>query len=253
MSTDIVAIPFHNQTIQSAEINGEVHVVLRPIVEALGMDYASQSRRLSEHSWATLVKMTMVGADGKNREMTCVPVRTLTMWLATINENKVNEAARPLVIAYQNEVADAIEAYWTKGGAINPRATDEQKERLFRNAKMDLELCQMAQGMMDATHLEAKVNIILARGIGEAPELDAASRLLYVSDFLKEKGVSTKRRKSIAGAFGKRAKAAYTRERGHEPKKYPLEMENGQVRLVYAYTEEHRPMLEEIWTTHYTK
>ncbi|WP_425305168.1 phage antirepressor N-terminal domain-containing protein [Corynebacterium diphtheriae] len=41
-------------------------------------------------SWATTVKMTGVGLDGKNREMTCIDLRTLTMWLATIDTNRVD-------------------------------------------------------------------------------------------------------------------------------------------------------------------
>lgn len=36
--------------------------------------------------------------------------RTLTMWLATLDENRVAEAARPVVVAFQAEAADALDA-----------------------------------------------------------------------------------------------------------------------------------------------
>ena len=35
--------------------------------------------------------------------------------LATINENKVSPEARSILVAFQNETADVIEAYWTRG------------------------------------------------------------------------------------------------------------------------------------------
>lgn len=185
MSNQIAAIPFHGQTVQSVEVDGKPYVVFRPLVESIGMDYRSQSRRLSSKSWPTMVKMTMVGADGKNREMTCVDIRTLTMWLATIDENRVSEESRPLVVAYQNEVADAIESYWANGGAINPRATEHQINALIRQAQMQMELCQAAKGLIRAEHLEAKARVILARGLGEAPELDEGTRPLYTADFFE--------------------------------------------------------------------
>lgn len=120
MSNQIAAIPFHGQTVQSVEVDGKPTVAFKPMVENLGLDYSRQLKKLKGKSWATVTNIVTVGADGKNREMSCIDLRTLTMWLATIDENRVNEEARPLVVAYQNEVADAIESYWANGGAINP-------------------------------------------------------------------------------------------------------------------------------------
>lgn len=250
MSNQIVAIPFHGQTVQSVEVDGKPHVVFRPLVESIGLDYRSQSRRLSGKSWAGMVKMT-IPSKGGPQETTCIDVRTLTMWLATIDENRVSEEARPLVIAYQNEVADAIESYWTQGGAINPRATEHQINALIRQSQMQMELCQAAKGLIRAEHLEAKARIILARGLGEAPELDEETRPLYTADFLKGKNLSSKKMRSIAGVFGKRMKAAYTLEYGREPEKYPLNLPNGQVRQVNAYTESDRPLMERVWDKYY--
>lgn len=251
MTTELVSIPFRGQSVQSVEIDGKPHVVFRPLVESLGLDADSQMKRLRRHSWATTVKMTGVGLDGKTREMTCIDLRTLTMWLATIDENRVSEEARPLVVAYQSEIADVIESYWANGGAINPRATEHQINALIRQSQMQMELCQAAKGLIRAEHLEAKARIILARGLGEAPELDPGTRPLYTADFLKEKNLSHKRLKSVAGVFGKRMKAAYTLEHGTEPEKYPMNLPNGQVRQVNAYTEADRPLMEQVWGKYY--
>ncbi|WP_311775656.1 phage antirepressor N-terminal domain-containing protein [Corynebacterium testudinoris] len=90
---------------EAVEVDGEPYVVFRPLVESIGLDYASQFTKLKGKSWATVVKSTTVGGDGRNREMTAINIKTLTMWLATIDEDRVNETSRPLVVAYQNEVA----------------------------------------------------------------------------------------------------------------------------------------------------
>ena len=252
MSNQIVSIPFHGQTVQSVEVDGKPTVAFKPMVENLGLDYSRQLKKLKGKSWATVTNIVTVGADGKNREMSCIDLRTLTMWLATIDENRVNEEARPLVVAYQNEVADAIESYWANGGAINPRATEHQINALIRQSQMQMELCQAAKGLIRAEHLEAKARIILARGLGEAPELDEETRPLYTADFLKGKNLSSKKMRSIAGVFGKRMKAAYTLEYGREPEKYPLNLPNGQVRQVNAYTESDRPLMEQVWNKYFT-
>lgn len=250
-STTVAEIPFHGTHVQSVEIDGTPHVVFRPVVESVGMDYKSQHRRLSGKSWATMVKMTTVGADGKNREMTAIDLRTLTMWLATIDENRVSEEARPLVVAYQSEIADVIEDYWTKGGAINPRANEHQINALIRQSQMQMELCQIAKGLIRAEHLEAKARVILARGLGEKPELDPVDRPLYAQQYLKEKNLSAKQMRSKASIFGKRLKKAYVEKYGRDPEKYDLDLSNGQTRPVNAYTEADRPLMDAVWSEYF--
>ena len=251
--SSIVTIPFHGNQVQAVDVDGTPHVVFRPLVESIGMDFASQYRRLNGKSWATIVKTTTVGADGKNRDMTVIDVRTLTMWLATIDENRVSDEARPLVIAYQSEIADVIESYWTQGGAINPRADEHQMNALIFQARAQMELAQAARGLIHPDHLEARARIILARGLGEAPELDPASRPLYAQEFLKEKNLSKKQMAAKAGVFGKRLKKAYVEKHGREPEKYDLNVSNGQVRRVNGYTEADRPLMEKVWDTYFAE
>lgn len=251
MTTELVSIPFHGQTVQSVEFDGKPYVAFKPIVENLGLGYGSQTQKLKGKSWATVTNIVTVGADGKNREMTCIDLRTLTMWLATIDENRVSEEARPLVVAYQNEVADAIESYWAKGGAINPRATEHQQKAMMFELRSQMELAQAAKGLIHDAFLEAKARIILARGMGETPELDPTTRPLYVQQFLKEKGLSKKQLGSKASGFGKRLKNRWTAVNGIEPKKAPIELTNGRIIEVYGYTEADRPLMEQVWNQHY--
>jgi len=103
--------------------DGQPHIVLRPAVEALGLSYAAQYRKLKTRSWASVAQRAMqLPGDTQTRTVDVVPIRTLLMLLATINENRVAPEARPTLIAFQSETADAVEAYWTTGQAARPQA-----------------------------------------------------------------------------------------------------------------------------------
>ena len=246
-----IPVPGTSNPIMAVQHDGTEWAAVRPICDALGIDSKSQRAKLHGKNWATGVIITSVGADGKQREMFMVDRRTLTMWLATIDTNRVSEAARPTLEAYQLEAANALDAYFHKGGAINPRAEEHQLNALMRQSQMQMELCQAAKGLIHPDHLEAKARIVLARGLGEAPELDPKTRPLYTADFLKSKNLSTKKMKSVAPMFGKRMKALYTLEKGREPQKYDLTLPNGQVRQVNGYTEADRELMQRVWDQYY--
>lgn len=214
----------------------------------MGIQFAAQYKRLERTPWAVVSMMDMTGADGKTYEMVTIDRRTFTMWLATIDTTRLkSDRARNLVETFQREAADALDNYFHNGGAINPAASEHQMRALMFQAKAQMELCQAAKGLIHPDHLEAKARIILARGMGEHAELDESRRPLYTQDFLKEKGLSAKQLRSKAPTFGKRLKAAYVEKHGIEPEKRPMNLTNGQVKHVNAYTEADRPLMDAVW------
>ena len=254
MSNQLVTIPVPGTSspIMAVQHDGTEWAAARHICEALGIDWAGQFTKLKKKAWARVELISMHDSSGRKQEISMVDRRTLTMWLATIDTNRVNEAARPTLEAYQLEAANALDSYFHKGGAINPRAEEHQLNALLRQSQMQMELCQAAKGLIHPDHLEAKARIVLARGLGEAPELDPETRPLYTADFLKSKNLSAKKMKSVAPMFGKRMKALYTLEKGREPEKYDLTLPNGQVRQVNGYTEADRPLMQRVWDQYYT-
>jgi hypothetical protein len=141
-ATQVATIDLSAGTLHTVLVDGQPHIVLKPAVEALGLDYSAQLKKLKTRTWGTVVETAMVAEDGKVRDMAAAPVRTFLMLLANVNENRVSDSVRPTLIAFQNETADAIEAYWTRGGAINPRATGD-----------DLD---MLQGLLDAMRADRR-------------------------------------------------------------------------------------------------
>lgn len=99
-------IVFDGDTIQAVKENEKVWVPLKPICEAMGIDWPGQKKLLErdEVLSATMVMMTTVGADGKQREMVCLPLDYLNGWLFKLTPSLfTSKEVREKVIRYQRE------------------------------------------------------------------------------------------------------------------------------------------------------
>ena len=76
--------------------NANFFVPVKPICEAIGIDHSAQVQRIKRHYIldSTVVTLTTVGADGKDREMLCLPLEFVYGWLFTIDANLVSESNR---------------------------------------------------------------------------------------------------------------------------------------------------------------
>lgn len=125
MNTSIL-VPFHGNTLYLVEHDGEAYTPMKPIVEGMGLTWQAQHRKLAERFKSTITEMMMVAEDGKQRLMTCIPLRKLTGWLYTISPNKVRPELRARIIAYQEECDDVLWDYWNRGHAASPRYRPEE-------------------------------------------------------------------------------------------------------------------------------
>ena len=249
---ELAQIPFHDTTIYTTADG--THVALRPVCETLGLDADSQLQRIKRQPWATTVIMTGVAADGKMHEMTFIDRRTFTMWLATIDTGRVkNERTRELVRTYQCEAADALDKYFNEGVAINPRTVQSSgaEDPALTRARGLADLIGKFRGIIADDYLDAKAKIVLARAMGDTPEIEAGAPPLYVQDYLCEKGATADEVTRFTSAFGRYVRTAYVAERGVEPGKRFDETPSGQVRETYAYTETDRPIFDRAWSKSY--
>jgi P22_AR N-terminal domain len=167
MSTELVHVPVPgtDAPLQAVQIDARPFVALRPICDSLGVDYSSQLKKLRSRSWATVVLNTMVAADGLSREMALIDRRTMTMWLATLDENRVGEHACELVVAYQREAADALDAYFNAPARPTTidgiRAMCDQIEAAQRDADEAKRIATCTEEL--ATRTEARLDAIEGR------------------------------------------------------------------------------------------
>ena len=90
--------------------SNEQMVPIRPICEALGIAYQPQYQKIQEdEDLAPTVTLSItVGADGKDREMVCLPVEFIFGWLFTINPKNVKPEAKEAVRKYRMECYRAL-------------------------------------------------------------------------------------------------------------------------------------------------
>ena len=125
MSYPISIVPFHGDSIITLDANGNKYVVLKPIAEALGLSWASQTVKLQGDSRFNCFDIETVGMDGKSREMLCIPLRKLNGWLFSINPNKIRPDLKEKVIQYQEECFEVLYRYWHEGAVIRNQPTSD--------------------------------------------------------------------------------------------------------------------------------
>lgn len=127
MSLQQITVPFHSAELYLVEHNGQPYTAMRPIVENMGLDWKAQLVKIKQRFSSVVGEITTTGKDGKQYQMLCLPLKKLFGWLMTISPNKVKPELRDTVIMYQNECDDVLWDYWTKGKAVNPRTTKQER------------------------------------------------------------------------------------------------------------------------------
>jgi hypothetical protein len=122
---EVAKIDLSHGSLHTVKVGDQPHIVLKSAIDDLGLDYSTQLRKLKGRSWTCMGQSPMqMPGDDQMRTVTTVSVETFLMLLATVNENKVAESIRPVLVAFQSETARAIADYWTKGSAKNLRLVD---------------------------------------------------------------------------------------------------------------------------------
>jgi hypothetical protein len=103
----------NNKIIGFLQQDGSTMVALRPIVEAIGLNWTRQASRVQADPKFNCTHMYTVGADGKQRDMLCIPLKQVRMYLVSINSKKVKKEVSDQLLEYQMTCADILEAHFT--------------------------------------------------------------------------------------------------------------------------------------------
>ena len=124
-------VTFHGDTIFCIDYQGQPFTPMKPIVENLGLDWATQFRKLksNESRWGIVIMTTAsrgseaiitTTSNCGEQEMICMPVRKLPSYLNSINPRKVRPELRAKIELYQAESDDVLWNYWMHGRAERP-------------------------------------------------------------------------------------------------------------------------------------
>lgn len=114
MRNEIKTVKFYGSDIVTAERNGVYYAAMKPICEAIGVQWQAQYNRIMRHPVlkSTVSMMDTVAVDGKSREMLMLPIEYLNGWLFGIDVNRVNPEIKDKLIAYQRECFRVLDQYW---------------------------------------------------------------------------------------------------------------------------------------------
>lgn len=132
---DVIAVPFLGGHIPAVLIDSEPHVILKPIVDLLGIAWAPQYTKLSAAQWAciTLV-VTQLPGEAQLRQVVTVTMETFSVWLAGLQEGRVAPDARETVIRYKQEAGRALRNHFF--ASANIAQGDELAELELANARL---------------------------------------------------------------------------------------------------------------------
>ncbi|AFF25344.1 hypothetical protein PMCN06_2119 [Pasteurella multocida subsp. multocida str. HN06] len=120
-------ISFYGSQLITLKVDDVIYTAVKPIVEALGLSWSSQHRKLENSKGKfNCAHMSIVAEDGKLREMLCMPLKKLNGWLFSINPEKVRSDLKEKVIQYQEECFEVLYNYWYHGKAERKTTTDER-------------------------------------------------------------------------------------------------------------------------------
>lgn len=105
-------------------------VPIKPICEALGIDYASQFTKIKndEDLSSTVVLSTIVATDRKEREMVCLPMEFIFGWLFTINPKNVKPEAQEAVRTYRMQCYHVLYEYFASYASFVNQKQKRQAE-----------------------------------------------------------------------------------------------------------------------------
>jgi len=119
-------LEFNGKRISVLCADGTWWVAIKPICEALGIDYERQRERISRHQILAQLplKQGVVAADGRVREMLCLPEKYIYGWIFSINSDKAE------LLNYQHKCYDILYNHFhgTMTGRMNALSQKTETE-----------------------------------------------------------------------------------------------------------------------------
>jgi len=133
--TQIKSIEFYNKSLTTIK-EGEIeYVAMRPIVEGIGLDWASQFVKLNNNKGKFGCCDITTPSKGGLQKTLCIPFTKLYGYLFSINPNRVRKDIKDQVILYQNECFEALYDHFKKGYSLNQQFLENSPEAQRELAK----------------------------------------------------------------------------------------------------------------------
>lgn len=137
---------------QCPQEDGQIFVPVKPLCEVLGINAKSQQDVIKTHPiWgAVAVLRAATGADEKQYEMYCIPLKYAFGWLMGIDARSVKPEAYESVIRYQEAAYDALYDRFFLEPAQQKRKLFLMLEKENAILQMELERKQLNERIKEA-------------------------------------------------------------------------------------------------------
>ncbi|AIA76220.1 hypothetical protein FF32_15660 [Halomonas campaniensis] len=132
-----ISINFHGSIIPTFNVAGIVRVAVKPICDAIGLNWRSQYNRMQRHpvlSTCVVMMTTQLPGERQRRKLLTLPLSKLNGWLFGVDTTRVKPELRDKLVEYQSECFDVLSDYWHKGQAVNPRTVTPDERSGLRAA-----------------------------------------------------------------------------------------------------------------------
>lgn len=167
-------IDFYGDPITVALAGDELYVPLRSLTEFLGLEWSSQFRRVQrdEILSSRIQRVIMTSADGRQREMLCLPLDLLPGWLFGITSSRVRAELQPKLMRYR---AEAFRVLWR---AFQAEAFSAASSVDLPQTATGSSLAQIRELGLAIVHM-AEHQMVLEQRIGEHDgRLDRAAHVI---------------------------------------------------------------------------
>ncbi|TXS21641.1 hypothetical protein EAO71_27235 [Streptomyces sp. ms191] len=229
---------FEGVEVRTVIRDGEPWWVAADICSVLGITDPRKSVGLLDEDERNTVPVT----DSLGRQQQSFIINESGLYSLILRSRK--PAAKAFKRWVTHEVLPAIRKTGSYGQAPKPREITAAAGPV--PYKEQAEILSILYPMLPDSYATATGKIIMARVMGERPELESSETPLYASTFLAEKGHKPKTVAKFQSGFGSRVSNRYFKVHGRRPGKIPGPA-GSRIDQVAVYTEDDRPILEQVY------
>lgn len=241
--------------------NGEFDIELIPDGDSFIVRAPGLAKGLGFRDAHAMVRTIPEGEKGYTNSRT--PGGDQEIWHVTepgmyraIGQRQTSRVKNPEVRAraerFQHWIFHEVLPALRKTGTYSVPAVEKPKPLAVAGAPVSyLEQAQIVAVLLQAgaipvPYATATSKIIVARSMGERPQLEPAETPLYAATFLAEQGHRARTVREFQSGFGLRVSNRYFKVHGRRPEKIPGPA-GSRIDKVAVYTEDDRPLLQGVY------
>jgi hypothetical protein len=238
--TALQVFAYEGAEVRTVLVDGEPWFVGSDVTTILG--YSNGRDALS--SIPDRMRNTVALSDGKRGNPNRVIVSTPGVY------RLVMRSTLPAAERFQDWLAEEVLPAIQKTGRYEAAPTPAPKEITAAAGPLpyrdQAEILAILRPALPEPYATATAKVILARAMGERPELQPGETPLYAATFLAAKGHTAKAVAKFQSGFGQRVSNAFFKRYGRRPEKIAGPA-GSRIDRVSVYTEIDRPLLEEVY------